>query len=66
MRKFATIEYKGFLWLVKAILPERHISKTEMLKKKYDADLCLRKRGELYFVEIIEDVEIIEETKNEK
>lgn len=64
MRNFGTVEYKGFLWAIKAILPDRQCE-TEMLKRKYNADLCLRKKGQLYFVEIIEDAEIIEETKNE-
>lgn len=64
LRQFETLEYKGFLWLVKGKVADRPDQNIEMLKQKYLAHLCLRKSGILYLVEIIEDAEIIEETKN--
>lgn len=64
MRKLETVEYKGFLWEVKARVQDRPDQDIEMLKKKYYADMCLRKSGFLFLVEIIEDVEIIEENKD--
>lgn len=65
LRTLETVEYKGFLWIVKGNVQDRPDQNIEMLKKKYDADLCLRKSGRLYLVEIIEDAQIIEETKDE-
>jgi len=62
MKRFETVEYKGFLWLIKAKIPDRPDNDISFLKEKYYADLCLRKSGLLYLVEIIEDAEIIEET----
>lgn len=45
---------------VKGRVEDRPDQDIEMLKKKYLADLCLRKSGVLYLVEIIEDATIID------
>ena len=66
MKRFETLQYKGFLWLIKAKVADRPDQNIELLKNKHQADLCLRKSGLLYLVEIIEDAEIIEETKDEE
>jgi len=66
VRKFETLEYKGYLWEVVGKLPDRPDQPIEMLKSKYFAHLCLRKSGLLYLVQLIEDAEIIEETTDEE
>lgn len=66
MRKFETVEYKGFLWEIKGRVEDRPDQDIEMLKKKYLADLCLRKSGVLYLVEIIEDATIIDKENDGK
>lgn len=65
MGRLEYIEYKGFLWAVKRIVHDRPGVNITAIKEACYADMCLRKKGLLYFVEIIEDVEIIEETKGE-
>lgn len=65
MKRFKTLSYKGFLWLIKAQIPDREDLDIAMLKTKYCADLCLRKQGYLYLVEIIEDAEIVEDDKED-
>ena len=66
LKKFETLEYKGFLWLVKGKVADREDQDINLLKQKYLADLCLRKSGILYLVEIIEEATVIEETKNQE
>lgn len=58
------VEFKGFLWIVKAKFPER-IGKTDgydfdFLKEKYRGDIVLRKSDSVYVCEIIEDIEFEE------
>lgn len=59
---YEIINYKGFAWIVLRKIPDRTGVDIAHLKKIWHADMCLRKNGLLYFVEIIEDAEIIEET----
>jgi len=60
------LEYKGFLWIVLRKIKDEHDVNITEWKTITNADMCLRKQGWLYFVDIIEEPEIIEETRNEQ
>lgn len=59
------IFYKDHCWRVIAIINEDPDDNIRTLRIKYQADLVLRKRNQLYLCEHIPEAKIIEETKKD-
>lgn len=58
MNPYEIIEYKGFFWTVVRKVIDRPEVKIDAIKDACYADMCLRKNGLLYFVQIVEDITI--------
>ena len=58
------VSYKDELYIVKRKFTDHPKFPTKEMKEYLRCDLTLRKLGKLYFCEIIQQAEIIEETKN--
>jgi len=54
------IEFQGSLYIVKRKIKEKYKPNIEVWKENLDADIVLRKEEELYFLEKIQEPEIIE------
>jgi len=54
------IEFQGSLYIVKRKIKEKYKPNIEVWKEHLDADIVLRKEEELYFLEKIQEPEIIE------
>ena len=57
--KFLT--YQDNLYIIKKIIHEDLQPNIETWKERLRADIVLRKDGDLYFLELVPDLEIIEE-----
>lgn len=53
------IPFNGKLYLIKKIIKEEHGPVIDVWKDHLGADTVLRKEGLLYFLEIVEELEII-------
>lgn len=53
------IPFNGKLYLIKKIIKEEHGPIIDVWKDHLGADTVLRKEGLLYFLEIVEELEII-------
>jgi hypothetical protein len=53
------IKYKGFLWNVKRKCADKPDIDTEAVLQGCYADMCVRQKGILYFIEIVQDAEIV-------
>ena len=56
-KKFLT--YQDNLYIIKKIIHEDHQPNIETWKERLGADIVLRKEGDLYFLELVPDLEII-------
>lgn len=63
MLKNELINFQDKLFLLKRILKEDQNPNIDAWKEVLNADTVLKRDGHLYFLEVIEDVEIIEEYK---
>lgn len=57
------VSFQDKLYLLKSTIKEEHKPIIEKWKELLDADVVLRKEGNLYFLELIPDLEIIEYIK---
>ena len=53
------IPFNGKLYLVKRVIKEEHKPIVDVWKEHLGADTVLKKEGLLYFLETVEDLEII-------
>jgi radical SAM superfamily enzyme YgiQ (UPF0313 family) len=63
MFKKEFLYFQDNLYIVKKIIKERHNPIIDVWKERLNADIVLRRDGQLYFLELVPDLEIIEETK---
>lgn len=63
MLKNELINFQDKLFLLKRILKEDQNPNIDAWKEVLNADTVLKRDGQLYFLEVIEEVEIIEEYK---
>jgi len=63
MFKREFLYFQDKLFIIKKILRESTLPNIEVWKEHLNADTVLRKDGGLYFLELVPDLEIIEESK---
>ena len=59
MCKNEFLNFQDNLYIVKKIIKEKHNPIIDVWKERLNADLVLRKDGQLYFLELVPDLEII-------
>lgn len=59
MFKTEFLNFQDNLYVIKKILKEKHNPVIDVWKERLNADIVLRRDGQLYFLELVPDLEII-------